>query len=409
MSKKEIKCAKCGACTSVCPVYQVTGRESHTARGRMHLLSRLNHLSSTTCGDIFSACLLCGACLDVCPRHIDTLLPIIKARETIPYQSQPHFFSKLLSRKALATPLLLEGLSSLRHAALKHLPPESGLRRKLALVPEDFPKNTSQAFLPLPENSPRLEPINYFSGCLSRHISPDISAATRLLAAHCGKLLDTPKSQTCCGLASYVGGSRHQARKIARKNIAAFTDNNLPILTSCASCFHHLQSYPALLADDPLWAEKAQNFSARLQECTPFFLEHLPYYLFPDLQKGKNNPHIFYHDPCHLRFGKEKITAPPRKLIQKVFSTPPLELPLGPHCCGQGGLFHLAHRDLSYRILNRALQQFMELAATHVVTTCSGCLLQWQQGLKHAGSTAQVKHLMVLIAEQLSRSNHSQK
>ncbi len=405
MSNKETRCAKCGACTSVCPVYQVTGRESHTARGRLHLLSRLSRLSSATCGNIFSACLLCGACLDVCPRHIDTLSPILEARATIPHQNQPHFFSKLLSRKALTTPLLLEGLSSLRHTALKHLPMESGLRRKLALVPEDFSENKSPPFLPLPKTRARLEPINYFTGCLARHISPEIGAATRFLAAHCGKHLAPPKSQTCCGLASYACGSRQEAQQIARKNITAFADNSLPILTSCASCFHHLKSYPSLLADDPMWSKKAQNFCARLQEGTQFFLDHLPPTLFADRLMENNNFQIFYHDPCHFRFGKVKITNPPRELIRKTFSSPPLELLHGPHCCGQGGLFHLAHRDLSQRILDGAMRHFLELAATHVVTTCSGCLLQWQQGLKHAGSTAEVRHLMVLIAEQLSRSN----
>ena len=406
MSTLPTKCAKCGACTSVCPVYQVTGRESHTARGRLHLLSRLSRLSSATCGYIFSACLLCGACLDICPRHIDTLTPVREARAAIPFHRRPHFFSKLLCRKALTSPLLLEGLAGLHHATLKHLPAESGLRRKLALVPEDFFTNKSPTLPPVPQNSARLEPVNYFTGCLSRYISPDIGTASHFLAALCGKALHIPHSQTCCGLASYASGSSAAARTIAKKNIAAFAGNDLPILTTCASCYHHLKSYPSLLAKDRQWARKAQRFSARLQECTSFFLEHLPHPLFADHVTRKKTAHIFYHDPCHFRFGKEKITAPPRELIEKTFSSAPLELPHGPQCCGQGGLFQLGHHNLSQRILDKTMQSFLELAATQVVTTCSGCLLQWQRGLKDTGNRARASHLLVPIAEQLGRAGH---
>jgi Fe-S oxidoreductase len=45
-----------------------------------------------------------------------------------------------------------------------------------------------------------------------------------------------------------------EAKKLARRNITAFYDSPFPILTSCASCYTHLRSYPDLLADDPDWA-----------------------------------------------------------------------------------------------------------------------------------------------------------
>jgi glycolate oxidase iron-sulfur subunit len=114
--------------------------------------------------------------------------------------------------------------------------------------------------------------------------------------------------------------------------------------------------------------------------------------------RGPDLPRIFYHDPCHLRFGPEKITAAPRRLIRDLYGSPPVELARGPHCCGQGGLFRLAHPDLAEQIFRGALAELMELSAAHVVTTCSGCLLQWQQGIRKADSACQCSHLAVFLA-----------
>ncbi|MBU0968372.1 MAG: (Fe-S)-binding protein [Proteobacteria bacterium] len=394
------QCAKCGACTAVCPVYQVTGRESLTARGRLHLLSRLTNPASAVFGKIVSACLLCGSCLDACPRKIDTLSPLISAREQLPLSARHQFLEKLVARKTLTSPRLLAGLAALRQKLLHYLPETSGLWLKLALLPEDFSPEDTQPLLPAVQQNGVQPAVSYFSGCLARYLSPDISAATDFLSRRVtGSPLLIPGEQACCGLASFAAGSRKEAQDLARKNIAAFAGNALPILTSCASCYSHLRSYPVLLADDPHWRGQAEDFSARVREFSRFFLEAgLAPPVGPETGEPADTAGIFYHDPCHLRFGPEKIIDQPRRLLKNITGSPPLELAGGPHCCGQGGLFHIAHPHLSQQILAGPLAQFLELSASHVVTTCSGCLLQWQQGLGQAGLPDRACHLAVLLA-----------
>lgn len=394
------QCAKCGACTAVCPVYQVTGREALTARGRLHLLSRLTNPASRAYGKIISACLLCGACLDACPRKIDTISPLINAREQLPFSARYQFLGKFTARKTLASPRLLGGLAGLRQKLLQHLPHTSGLWLKLALLPEDFANEEIPPPLPADQKSNAPPVVSYFSGCLARFLSRDISAATDFLTGKLtGSPLLMPEEQTCCGLASFAGGSRKEAQDLARKNIAAFAGNDLPVLTSCASCYSHLRSYPTLLADDPHWRKPAEDFAGRLREFSRFFLDMgLALPTGPAVKEQSVPVRVFYHDPCHLRFGPEKITAQPRRLLTTITGAPPLELAGGPHCCGQGGLFHLAHPQLSQQILAGALTQFLELSASHVVTTCSGCLLQWQHGLRQAGLPGRACHMAVLLA-----------
>ncbi len=325
---------------------------------------------------------------------------MIAARHEIPLLNQPHFAEKLLARKSLTAPSLLSGLARLRQNLLKRLPQSSGLRHKLSLLPEDF---ALQPLTPIPaEKDTVTSPaeINYFSGCLARYLSHDISRATEFLVNHfSGKGIETPEKQTCCGLASFASGNRKEAQKLARKNITAFTDNTWPILTSCASCYSHLRSYPKLLADDPDWSRQAELFAERLLEFSQFLDTQV------SSSPGSNQAElrVFYHDPCHLRFGAEKITSPPRQLIEKICGQPPQELPLGPHCCGQGGLFTIAHPDISKKIMSGALAEFKELSSDMVVTTCSGCLLQWQQGLQNSKETARARHLAVFLAEWIKR------
>lgn len=406
-------CAKCGACTAVCPVYQITGRESLTARGRLHLIGRLTDAQQgSNYGDILSKCLLCGACEDVCPRGIKTTELFIAARCEFSAVSGPSFL-KYISRKALAHPALLTGLaatSTITNRLLaNHLPADSGLRLRLAaLEPGDFGRPPTSYLNSVEKPAARTPPgtpnTAYFIGCLANHLQPEIAAATVQLLRHTGDAEPLiPGQQSCCGLPALAAGDLDEARRLAQKNIAAFdtTESSAPILTSCGSCYAHLSCYPALFSKEPEWHQRALAFQKRVREFSTFFDNRLPARLDAFSPPGRTQ-NVFYHDPCHLRFG-HKITEPPRKLIDRLPDVRRVELAGGPQCCGQGGLFHVGHPQLSKAIHNRLQDKLAELQVQTVVTTCSGCLLQWQQGVKRLGLTTRVRHLAILLLEALRK------
>jgi Fe-S oxidoreductase len=66
-------------------------------------------------------------------------------------------------------------------------------------------------------------------------------------------------------------------------------------------------------------------------------------------------------------------------------------------------LFLLAYPELSSRIFNRILQPALEAGVDLVLTTCSGCLMQWQAGT--AGTNIAVKHLVTHLACWLARGD----
>lgn len=406
--REEDGCVKCGTCNTVCPVYLTTGNEVHTPRGKQHLGTRLQKGErSAHYADIFSKCLLCGACLEVCPRGLDTPQLVMDVRSELPRISG-HSFLKYISRKALVHPGLLAGLARAGKAASNLLgdilPQESGLRLRLMGFDRDVLQLPPQSYMAGINDGTVHEKkavtVNYFTGCLANYLQPEIAESTQFLVSKTmGGPARVSPGQTCCGMAALAAGREEEALDLAKKNIKAFEDNDLPILTSCSSCYFQLKTYNDLFADDREWQERAKRFTERLQEFSTFFLEKIS-------ENSEKRPidftessakRVFYHDPCHLRF-KLHITEEPRQLLGLFPGIILAELPGGSQCCGQGGLFQVAHPDLALQILDRLLDEHGKLGADTVVTACSGCLLQWQLGLGRGNSNGRAEHLAVFIA-----------
>jgi len=386
----------------VCPVFQAAGRESLSARGRLHLLDRLDPAqASAAYAEILSQCLLCGACRSVCSRGLDPPARFLAARKRLEKSAGRQALLRAITRKALGNPALLAAIASLGRPLLDQLPADSGLRLRLGL-PQKGATTTAQPSSKIPRKKTEPPALAFFPGCYATHLHREISeATTRIAARFTGNPPLMPKQQCCCGLAAESAGDAGTAKRLARQNILAFAGDTLPILTSCASCYSQLRRYPELLKDDPQWQAKAQAFAERLLEFSTFVTQAMeadPAFRFAPPAKTHT---VFYHDPCHLRFHAQ-ITIPPRKILRAIPELRLVELPNGPQCCGQGGLFHLAQPELAATIRNRLLNELAQTTPDLVTTTCSGCLIHIQQGLANDPTQPEVRHLAIFLAELLS-------
>jgi len=397
-------CAKCGSCSAVCPVFRSSGRESHTARGKLHLLDVLGLAkASTDFIDIFSACLLCGACSQVCPRSIDITKEIVTARSSFSAVSGPHGYEKYLIRKLLGYPVSLAGLRVLGSGGQKllaaHLPEDSGLRLRLGLfgdgvIPGHLGRPDSMAAVP-DENSAS---VVWFPGCSGRYLIPDIITSCRSVFAVSGSGLTIPESLACCGLADCAAGDIYGAQKKARKNILVLEKTSGSILVSCASCYAHLKKYPELFGEDAKWKQRAVKLTSRLLEFS-HALQELKGKEAVSSKASIPKIRVFYHEPCHLRYDPEFVDKT-REYLQNTGKVELVSLESGVRCCGQGGLFHVAHPEISATIRDRLVDDVLRLQPTVVTTTCSGCLMQWQQGVaKVTGSQVRVLHVAQLLDE----------
>lgn len=362
----------------------------------MHLLAtELADGPSSHFQDIFAQCLLCGACEDNCSRQLPIREQIVQARSAFPHLYGRHPLKRALVRMALSKPALLEGLvqAGLSLSRLSLLPAESGLRIKLGLLEDHATAGPGGLDQQSPAMIPDKAGLSYFSGCLARYLQPSISEATVALAGDVtGQAPYAPDSQVCCGLAAWSAGRIEEAKALARKNIEAFAQAPGPILASCASCSSHLLKYPTLFADDPQWREKAETFSRRVREFTSFMDQSLPAGKLEAVHPAR----IHYHAPCHLRFAKGHRGAAVQ-LLGKISNTSLVNSAEELHCCGQGGLFHLGYPELADKIFSQAYDQLSRRGADVVLTTCSGCLMQWQAGLATRHSRVPAVHLAVWL------------
>ncbi len=378
------KCAKCGACAQVCPVYLETGRESHCARGKLHLASGTVNYQSRYLSSILAKCIQCGACDTICPREIAPSRVIRKLRHGQSLGQTEKGTLSLITRKILNNQPLAS-LAGGTLALLQKLPAASGLRHKINNLPQ---RQNNSIPPPLPKTK---KTLLYYPGCLARHVQTDIAQASRYLASLCDYHLSIPTKATCCGLASASSGHRQEALKQALGNMESYPQNSEPILTSCGSCYAQLKSYPELFEPGSSQHKKALTFADRIQEFSSFFLKE------DKLQSLIAPQRVYYHDPCHLRFIPEPIMTEPRQLIRNINgqAVVNMEQPLG--CCGQGGLFALANQTLAEAIFSHVKKQLTTTPQTTVVTSCSSCLIGLQHGIRDKEIT--VQHLSVFLAK----------
>lgn len=410
----DFQCVKCGSCLATCPVYLATGRESHSPRGKLHLIENLPPRQRTKLfAETISLCLLCGACKSKCPRGADTPGAMISGRAALSSFSGRSFL-KYLGRKALTGKTLLKCLTAAGESTaglLATLPEESGLRLRLAPFAPGTITLPEHAFLAGPTSETTVSEaasaeLAYFTGCLANNLFPDIARATAELTHRAtGAPLYTPAGQQCCGLPAMAAGNIDEARQRAKANINAFADTDAPVLTSCASCSSQLKNLPRLFTDNPVWHEKATALSGRVVEFFSFFAKLFTEKKLRFRDTGKEQ-HLFYHDPCHLRFDHPVIKEP-RRLIAMIPGVRLKELPDGPRCCGQGGLFHLDHPSISRKIRQPLVDEVKSLDINVVLTSCSGCLLQWRDIAISRGLDIRVLHPAEFLLDHLDLSTDS--
>ncbi len=414
------RCKRCGQCMSVCPVYQTTFREADVARGRLALLESVERGGIKWSGrleEILSRCVLCGACAQICANTVPTTRLIQQGRQCLFEAGKgsraSHPLIQSVRQGGLSGRAVLKGGALLQALLCRKIPDSSGLhlRFPLSFFAEraTVPPVTWHPFLETfrPETAEKIQGkrVGLFVGCGANYLFPDTAWALVHILRRMGATTVIPKDQVCCGLPAYVSGDTKTARVLARKNIETFGSLELDaVLTVCASCGFHLQDLGALFENDPVWHDAAGALAVKHKDAMAFLVEDLGLDAYLKDQgpgrgfQGRGVYRVAYHDPCHLRIG-QGITEVPRRLLQ---ATPGVEFIEAPHpgqCCGHGGDFNLSHFNLSVEILDRRMADFQSVEPHAIVTGCTGCLLQFAEGVSRKGlaGSVQVCHPLVLV------------
>ena len=428
-------CKRCGSCMSVCPVYQTTLREVDVARGKLALLETMDRRAlerSRRFREILSRCLLCGACGEVCANGLQTKDLIQAGRRLLFETRRGRWFEnplvKGLREGELSGAMVSKGGALLQALCCTRIPQNSGLHLRFPLsfftersaIPAIAWTPFSQAFEAGGEHLLSDGKVALFLGCGADYLFPQSAWALVRVLQRLGVRIVLPKDQGCCGLPAYVAGDMKSARTLAIKNLEAFkTVAPEVVLTLCASCGAHLGNLGALFADDDPRRFEAEAFGAKHRDAMAFLMEALDLGLFLERHAGIGPFHengvfkVAYHEPCHLRIGQKvggggrRDPRGPRRMLQALQGVDLVEDGGPAQCCGHGGGFNLAHYDLSMQILDRRIQSFRNAWPDAVATGCTGCLLQFQDGVAGYGLADRVEvcHPLVLVDRWLSRAD----
>jgi len=186
---------------------------------------------------------------------------------------------------------------------------------------------------------------------------------------------------------------------MARALIDAFTplDGLDAIIVNSAGCGSALKDYGALLADDPLYAARAQAFAARVRDVCEFLGDRD--WVAPFRDSGDETLTVAYHDACHLAHG-QGVREAPRALLGRIPNVHLVPLPESDVCCGSAGIYNLTQPDMAKRLQARKLDNILQTNAQVVAAGNPGCLAWIGAGLQGKGLPAiRVAHPVTLLAE----------
>jgi len=411
---QSLDCIHCGLCLRTCPTYHLTGDESASPRGRIHLM-RAEAEGRVQASDGFEeamdSCLLCLRCESVCPAGVQFESMMESCRDGLNATHPKSWWIRLARRIGFGTVLpsrrgirfALGALGLAQRMGLTRLAGtllgERG--RALAVLPR-VPARADRQPLALQEPSGSGGPVVWLmEGCVMPELFGRVNRASARVLSASGAACRTNPAHTCCGALHAHNGELAGARDLARTTIEAFeSSGDLPVVVNSAGCGSHMKEYPRLLADDPQWLERARAFSARVVDFSEFLAEPQRLdRLRSQLGPGSSEP-LAFDDPCHLCHG-QGVRSAPRELLAAIPESNLVELEDPEGCCGSAGIHSLLRPADSSALLAGKLKDLQDSGAQTLVTANPGCHMQWAGGLAQGGSRATVKHIAEVLDDAL--------
>ncbi|MGP1383126.1 MAG: (Fe-S)-binding protein [Thainema sp.] len=407
-------CVHCGFCLTTCPSYRVIGKETDSPRGRIYLMDAINKgdapLSDASV-EHFDTCLGCLACTTACPSGVKYDQLIAATRPQIERNHRRNLGDTLF-RKLLFSlfpypdrlRILLAPLALYQHSGLSRFVQATGLLERisprLASMESLLPTITAKSFqdnLPdvIPAQGEQRYRVGMILGCVQRLFFSDVNEATaRVLSAN-GCEVVIPKSQGCCSALPAHQGQENQAQALARQMIDSFADTGVDyIIINAAGCGHTLKEYHHILANDPVYAEQAKAFVAKVRDAQEFLAEvGLTATLNPLTNGGLP---MVYQDACHLLHG-QKISVQPRQLLQQIPGVQlrePIDAAL---CCGSAGVYNMLQPEIAAELGQQKAMNLANTGAKLIASANPGCSLQILKYLEQQGQVIPLKHPMQLL------------
>ncbi len=234
--------------------------------------------------------------------------------------------------------------------------------------------------------------VQLFVTCLIDSLFPEVGEAVVEVLERAGAGVEFPAGQTCCGQPAFNAGERDAAARMARRTIEVLEAAPGDVVIPSGSCAAMIRrGYLELFADDRRWRSRAQALAGRVFEFSEYLVDHLERTDLGAPAPGR----LAYHPSCHL-LRELGVDRQPRALLAALPG--PAAVGLEADCCGFGGVFAVAHPEVSAAMLARKLEAVRASRAERVVGCDVSCLMQIEGGLRRTGSPVRCAHLAQVLA-----------
>ena len=235
--------------------------------------------------------------------------------------------------------------------------------------------------------------VGLFVTCLVDLTRPSVGFAAVKLLEDAGCRVSVPAAQTCCGQPAYNTGDNDDARPIAAQVIAAFEGFDYVVAPSGSCAGMIRRHYPALFADQPAMARRAQALAAKTFELVSFLVDVLKVGSVAASYAGTAT----YHDSCSgLR--ELGVKAQARALLDKINGLTLKEGRESEVCCGFGGLFCVKYPEISGRMVDSKVDDIVATGADTLLAGDLGCLINIAGRLSRRGAAVRVRHVAEVLA-----------
>ena len=401
------RCVHCGLCVNACPTYAITGLEAESPRGRIYLARAIEEerieLTEAVQGH-WDLCLQCRACEAVCPSGVPYGRIMEHARMQVaadpPSGATARRVRRFVLRNVVArrrvlafvlAPARLWAGSRARRLA------RPLMRRlgRIGTMESQLPRKSGRPFRPgqpLAQSAVAASEAVILTGCIMGELFGEVHRATGRVLAAAGVSATAPAGPGCCGALHAHDGDLGYARKLARKNIAAFeATGDRPIVVNSAGCGAAMKEYGDLLAGDQKWAARARTFASRVVDVSEYLAT------LGTLPAGAFAGRVTYQDACHLVHA-QGIRDQPRALLRGV-GCDLVETQGADMCCGAAGIYSLVQPEMSAALRSRKAEQFAKQRPDVIATANPGCQMQYEAAVREAGISARVMHVVEVLDE----------
>jgi glycolate oxidase iron-sulfur subunit len=353
-------------------------------------------------------CLGCLNCQTACPSGVayGSLLEQARAQIAENYERpwlatklRQHFYRDILpSFRSLAGHARF--LRVYQRSGLQSLARSTGMLRLMGMVELDAlsPRIESEfSFDDLgrvfPAEGALRGRVALLIGCVASVAFAELNRATIRVLTKNGIEVHVPEKQSCCGALQAHAGYLDLAREQARRNIDAMVRPEFDaIVTNAAGCGSTMKEYAGLLHDDATYTERAERFTAKVQDINEYLAD-----LGLLQPKRRLNARVTYQDACHLAHA-QGIRSAPRQLLRHI-GAELVESPRPDSCCGSAGVYNVVQNEISMKVLDEKMGFIASVEPQIIATANVGCMLQFRAGVERRGMSARVVHVVEVLDE----------